>query len=428
MRSPAARRAAVVERAAQHAIAWLALAAGVGWWMAALLVAPEWNAALGPLTYGRWAPLHLDFMLYGWTGLPLVALLLVAYLPEEGVGRCAPWAVDAWSASLLLGGISWLAGGSSGRPFLDWRGAPRVAFLAALGVLALALALGVARRWALAGSAAQRRAAIRLALAWPLLAAVIPLLAWVSRPEVYPPVDPSTGGPTGASLLASSFAVFAVALLVPELLALPWRGRRWARRAPWALLAAHAAAWSTMPHGDRPHGDPRQLLAVASVALWLPLLAVHGRGYAWPATTRRWRRTAFVWAALLVVTAVAAFAPGALERAKFTDLLVAHAHLAMAGMTTAVVAVVLLVAAPEAARGLAKPWPFALWQGGTVLMLAVLGFAGGLEVAHPGLGFRPDPRLAALYAARWAAGTAMLVAAGAWLVDALRAPVAGSAA
>jgi cytochrome c oxidase cbb3-type subunit 1 len=78
----------LTEVATVHALAWLTVACGVGLLLALLLLFPGLNP--GPLTYGRWMPLHLDLALYGWLALPLVALLLRAYRPPD---RAAVWAV-----------------------------------------------------------------------------------------------------------------------------------------------------------------------------------------------------------------------------------------------------------------------------------------------------------------------------------------------
>ncbi len=44
--------------AAAHSLGWFVAANAVGVWLAGLLVWPGAGDALGPLTFGRWAPVH----------------------------------------------------------------------------------------------------------------------------------------------------------------------------------------------------------------------------------------------------------------------------------------------------------------------------------------------------------------------------------
>src|SRR5690606_34891873 len=115
---------ALALRVRRHALGWLVAANAVGLWLALLLVWPDAGRALGPLTYGRWAPLHLNWQLYGWCALPLVGALLRFHAPPSGRrdARWAGMALAAWTFALLAGGLSWLGGVVSGKLFLDWHG------------------------------------------------------------------------------------------------------------------------------------------------------------------------------------------------------------------------------------------------------------------------------------------------------------------
>jgi len=427
----AAARQALMARLSVHALGWLAVGNAVGLLLATLLLVPRLNTALAPLTYGRWVPLHLDLLLYGWCALPLVGLLLRLYLPAASPGRRSDrkpdrgplLALDLWSGSLAFSAVAWLAGAASGKPFLDQAGPARWLLVATLAVLWAVLAHGWrhGRRAAAAEPPAVRAARLALLAA---LAAVPPLLAWASGPGVYPAIDPDSGGATGGSLLGSSLAVVAI------LWAFPWiaggrpRGdaarRARVNRQTLALLAAHAGLFALLDHGDHSHHEALQVAALATLGIWPPLLARHLRCFAWPRPLRPWLAALAGWGGLLVASAFVTFLPGVLERWKFTDALVAHAHLAMAGMATALLVAILGAldgaGAPGGlARVFARPIPFALWQGGCLVYVLAMSVAGTLEGGDPALLYATPPPLAALYAARWVAGAAMLAASVAWL-------------
>ena len=426
------------ELVAAHAFGWLVAGSAVGLLLATLLLAPGLGDWLAPLGYGRWMPLHLDLLLYGWTALPFVGALLRGYGVAGGGARVA---LAAWSAALAAGAASWLAGATSGKVFVEWRGGARLALVAALLTLAGVLAGGWWRRWRrlAAGTSTQPRPgdarsrpatgaalaahAARGLLLLALLA--VPVALWATTdPGRYPPVDPASGGPTGTSLLGSTVGLLAALLAAPWLLGVAARDPRRARRVTVqtvAALAACAAAFLLLPHGDRSNREPAQVAALVALVAWLPLLPRYGRLFAWPAAARRWLAAFSAWGTLLLLSAVATFLPAALDRWKFTNALVAHAHLAMAGLTSAVAALLLvcLGGGGRVPAALAARWPFWAWNGGTAAMVGALGWLGTLEAADPGLLFRPgEAAVTVAYGARWLAGAAMLAAALAWLVRA----------
>ncbi len=410
-----------VELATVHAFAWLAVTCAVGLLMALLLLFPRLGAALGPLTYGRWMPLHLNLALYGWLALPLVALLFRAYLSQEGRGaaRGAAAAVHAWSASLLVGAASWLSGRTTAKPFLDWEGGARFGFLAALAFLAGTLAAGLFRRFR---EGMSRAALGGLAALWLGLLGVPIAMAAATSPATYPPINPDTGGPTGASLLGSTLGVIAIFLGTPPLLGLadrrPGRGR--AALAVSGALAVHGAFFAFVAHGDHSHREPLQIVAVASLLVWAWLLPPWLRRFEWPEGSRRWRLAFLAWGGALLATAVPMFLPGFLDRIKFTNALVGHSHLAMAGMASSFVGLLLVVLNQETRlRGvLGDRAAFWLWQAGNAVHVAVLALAGALEAADPAVVFRGDASVTVLYVFRAMAGMAMSTAAARWLARA----------
>lgn len=413
VRPGASGRERPVELATVHALAWLVVACGVGVLMSLLLLFPGLNAVLGPLTYGRWVPLHLDLVLYGWLALPLVALLFRVYRPRD---RAAGWAVQVWSGSLVVGAASWLVGRTTGKAFLDWEGIARGAFLAGLGFLALVLADGLVRR-------ARRGERVRaLAALWVGLLGVALAMASATSVRTYPPVNPATGGPTGASLLGSTLGVIAIFLLAPLVVASPRGDLRRAATEAFGALALYAAFFLAIGRGDHGHAEPLQIAAVASLLLWAWLLPRWLRRFRWPAGSRPWLLAFLGWGGALLASAVPMFLPGLLDRIKFTNALVGHAHLAMAGMATSFAALLLAsLNRRTRLRGvLADRAAFVLWHAGNTAHVAALAVAGALEAADPGILFRGDPPIAALYAVRTVAGAAMLAGAARWLGPALR--------
>ena len=420
----------LAEELVLHALAWLVAGCAVGMLLAALLAAPQANTLLAPLTYGRWAPVHLDLLLYGWSALPLVGLLLQLYLPGRpglGAGRMA---LAAWSGALGAGALALLAGGSSGKLFLDWSGPVKILWLAALTLLWCLLAGGfgralAARRPGADGGSAAASSPARLTLQGVLLlllAAGPWALALALEPRNYPPIDPSTGGPTGTDLAASTLAILPLFLALPVLLGLQRRPGAPRPLYLWALFALHAAALPFFGLGDQSHRSPLQIAAIASVLIWPLPLARHLLGHEWPAGSARWLTALGAWGALLATSALVTYLPGVLDAVKFTHALVGHAHLAMAGFVTSFAALTLhvLLRDSDARSTFSRLRPFVLWQGGTALHIVAMVTLGLLEAGDPGRLLRPDAGVTTLFAVRGAAGLAMLLAATSWFRHAVQ--------
>ena len=405
-----------IELATRHALTWLGAASGIGVLMSLLLLFPQLGAVLGPLTFGRWMPLHLNLVLYGWLALPLVGLLLRAYLPRDEDGYWAEMAVQVWSASLVVGAAAWLAGQSSGKLFLDWEGISRIFFLGNLLFLAGVLASGLVRRW---WAGMPRATAAGLWAFWALLLTVPIAMSFATSPKTYPPINPDTGGPTGANLLGSTLCVIAIFAGTPLLLGL--RRRTLLRRATYEVfgaLALHTAFFVAVDRsGERTHHEPLQIAAVATLLAWAWLLPRWLRRFEWPAGSRAWLVAFLAWGGALLASAVPLFLPGLLDRIKFTNALVGHAHLAMAGLATSFAALLLVVLNQETRLRdvLGDRVAYFLWNGGNVVHVGALVAAGALEAMDPGILFRGDPSITVLYAVRAAAGACMLAAAVRWI-------------
>lgn len=396
---------------ARHSLAWLLVGSLVGLGMSLLLLRPEWGVLLGPLTYGRWATVHLNVQLYGWCSVPLLGLLFRWYLPAHDE-RGGPLAVQTWSGALLFSVVAWLAGEVSGKPFMEWRGLTRWIMPAAMVVLAGELIAGYARR--------MRTDAVLLRglkfISLLTLAAVPFVMAWAADPGLYPVINPDSGGATGGSLLGSTLGIVILFLIFPWMVNLPVRRRSAWLAGAWVLLAAHYGWFFALDHGHRSHHEQNQIVALFSLVLWWPVLVVYLRHFTWPAGSQRWLFAFAGWGALLLITALYTFLPGILDRWKFTNALVAHTHIAMAGMLTCYL-VLLLVVLDQSGRHrdvLTNAVSFGLWHGGTYGMCGVLLWLGLLEADQPGLVFSSAPAAQIAYLARTLFGAGMTWAAYRW--------------
>jgi len=191
-------------------------------------------------------------------------------------------------------------------------------------------------------------------------------------------------------------------------------------RSVFAALGLHAVFFAAVGHGDHSHREPLQIAAVATLLVWAWLVPHWLRRFAWPAGSRPWLLAFLAWGGLLLASAVPMFLPGLLDRIKFTNALVGHAHLAMAGMATSLAALLLAVLNQETrlAGVLGDRAAFLLWHAGNGAHVTALAAAGALEAADPGIVFRGDWPITALYGVRAAAGAAMLTAAGRWIAQA----------
>ena len=235
-----------------HSFGWLVVANCVGVLLAWLLLFPRTGDLLGPLTYGRLMPLHMEWQLYGWCSLPLVGVLFKAFiLPDQGGIADVRFALVAWSAGLLAGGAGFLTAHASGKLFLSWSGFSRIFFPLCLFLVWGVLAVHFFRQ--LGKPVAERRQILLRAGLLLCLAAVPVLLFWSASRSVYPPVNPRSGGATGHSLLASTLGLLGLIAGIPLLLK---RGRRaspafvlfWGSYAlPWLvyLLIHHGNAANT---------------------------------------------------------------------------------------------------------------------------------------------------------------------------------------
>jgi cytochrome c oxidase cbb3-type subunit 1 len=420
MAGQAAAAPKVLAFAAWHSLFWLVFANAIGALLAALLLFPRLNGLLGEATYGRWMPAHINLQLYGWCSLPLVGFLFRAYGADRAPTAqwCRPilW---MWSCALAVGAFCWLGGHSSGKLFLDWTGYSRALFPLAQAALWLLLAVALARSWGSAENASLAAKAIKLGgLIFLLLVPVAIYLA--SAPNLYPPINPDTGGPTGASQLESVLVVVAILLLLPWGIAKRARRASWPNRVAWGVFAAEFLLCLALGRGDVSHHRPVQYISLGSLLIWLPIMPAYYGGFAWHENTRRWRVAFLCWWSVLVPTGWCLFLPGVLDHFKFTDGLVAHSLLAMAGFVSSVLIFAMVQLLGEDGRIFNGGWSFYVWQGAVLAYIAAMFAAGWREGYDPAFAIVPGGLRDGLYGLRLLLGLLMLAASADWLVDATK--------
>ena len=407
-----------VASAAWHALFWLVFANAVGVLIAILLLFPALNRLLGEWTYGRWIMVHMNLELYGWASLPLAGFLFKVYGADRGplAQWCRP-VMWVWSAALALGAYSWLSGHSSGKLFLDWSGYSRVLFPLAMIALWLVLAVSFVREW---NSAAIVTMAARSARVFGLvfLLAIPVAIFMAASPDFYPAINPDTGGPTGASQLESSLIVVAILLMLP--FGLTRRKRENVRMIPiaWAIMIAEFVLCIALGRGDISHHRPAQFLSLGCLLLWIPLTPAYYAAFEWRANTRRWRIAFLCWWSALVLTGWVFFLPGVLDHFKFTDGLVGHSLLAMAGFTSSLLIFVMVQLLGEGGWIFNRTRSFYGWNIAVLGYVVLMSAAGWREGFDPAFTMVPGVMRDAVYILRFVVGLAMLASSLDWLVDA----------
>ncbi len=356
--------------AARHALGWLVLANAVGVWMAALLLWPSLGSLTGEAGYGRWVPVHLNVQLYGWTSLPLLCWLFAIH--QVGSSKWAGPAIWGWSAALLLGAVSWLSGHTTGKIFLDWSGGSLLALMLAQGLLWWVLAAA----WRRHRTGWTKLKRIATALGLLMLAGVPWMLAMATSPSTYPPFDKTTGGPTGASLLGSTLSVVAMLLMLPASLGLSRAkpSKRWL----WWVFVAEFVTFIALEAKGGTHFSLPQIIGLGLLLPWLWWIPSEWKCFDWPERSIFWKRSMLVWWGLLTVAGWLEFLPGVLDRMKFTNGLVAHAHLAMAGFTSSFGLLLLtLLGGEKICSSLSRGG--LIWNAAVGLHVLVLMICGWLE-------------------------------------------------
>ncbi len=413
-----------VAGAAWHALLWLVFANAVGVMIALLLLFPLLNQLLGEWSYGRWIMVHINIELYGWTSLPMVGFLFRVYGVDRGaLARWCRPVLWVWSAALGVGAYTWLSGHSSGKLYLDWSGTARIFFPLAMLALWLLLAVAFVREGRKTNEKIYARSAKILGLA---LLFLVPIVMYAAcSPSYYPAVNPDTGGPTGASQLESSLIIVAILLMLPFGLTRRKAGHGSMIAIAWIIMLAEFLLCFALGRADISHHRPAQYLSLGSLLLWIPLTPVYYAAFEWNANTRRWRIAFLCWWPALVLTGWVLFLPGILDHFKFTDGLVGHSLLAMAGFTSSLLIFVTVQLLGEGGWIFNRARSFYGWNVAVAGYVVLMTAAGWREGFDPTFTIVPGAARNAIYILRLMVGGVMLASSVDWLIDAsklLRAP------
>lgn len=398
-----------------HALGWMLVANAVGVLLAVLLLFPQLGLIMGEWTYGRIVPLHLNLHLYGWLSLPLIGALFHVYrVHEAAAGVLARPVVWLWSVALAVGSWSWLSGVSSGKVFLDWKGVPCHLFAAVMSGLWILLAVVWWQGRDVQGS-------LRRLFGLLGLLPVPVALFLATRPELYPPVNPDTGGPTGASLLGSTLSVVFLLLILPMICGCRREGGgKRLSRSCWAAFVLELLLFLMLGQGESSHREVPQILGLGSLMVWIPLMTLYHRLWIWRDGMRKWGSAMLFWLGLLILTGWLSFLPGWLDRLKFTNGLVAHSHLAMAGFCSCFLMLLMGQVSPgPVGRVLGRTREFVCWQCAVVGYVALMWFCGWKESNDPGFVIMRSEGAVVLYVLRAVCGVVMLWVSFRWWRDLL---------
>jgi cytochrome c oxidase cbb3-type subunit 1 len=247
----------------------------------------------------------------------------------------------------------------------------------------------------------------------------VPFLIYAAAgPDSYPAVNPDTGGPTGTSQLESSLSIVAILLLLPLGLAHRKAGQAKAFALAWYTLLAEGLLCALLSRGDISHHLLAQYLSLGSLLVWLPLTPAYYAAFQWNSNTRRWRLAFLWWWAALVVTGWVFFLPGVLDHFKFTDGLVGHSFVAMAGFTSSLIIFVMVQLLGEGGWIFNRLRSFYLWHGSVIAYIVVVTVAGWREGFDPSFTIIPGLERNILYTLRLLTGILMLIASVDWFLDA----------
>jgi cytochrome c oxidase cbb3-type subunit I len=241
-------------------------------------------------------------------------------------------------------------------------------------------------------------------------------LAFAASPAVYPPVDRTTGGPTGSSLLGSALIVVNLMVILPRAVAVPID--KTGKPGIWMFLVFSWLFFGVTEWMGGTHFHWYQIVAMGVLLPWAWLLPRDWARFSWPDGSRGWRVAMFAWWGLLVVSGFLMYQPGVLDQIKFTQGLVAHSHLAMAGFTTSFCAMLLVLLT---GKRMGADWTVWTWHLAALAMIVTLALVGWREGDGPSWMLEQPAWRSWGFAARAFCGLLMWIVSIRWLIE-LRKP------
>ena len=239
-----------------------------------------------------------------------------------------------------------------------------------------------------------------------------------SSPNYYPAINPDTGGPTGASQLESSLMIVAILLILPFGLAKSRAGRSKVIAFAWTVMVAEFLLCFSLGRADISHHRPAQFLSLGSLLIWIPLTPAYYAAFEWHENTRRWRIAFLAWWSALVLTGWFLFLPGILDHFKFTDGLVGHSLLAMAGFVSSLLIFVLVQMLGEGGWIFNRTRSFYGWNIAVLGYVVLMTAAGWREGFDPAFTIVPGIARNTIYIFRLVVGVVMLASSLDWFIDA----------
>jgi len=169
---------------------------------------------------------------------------------------------------------------------------------------------------------------------------------------------------------------------------------------------------------DSSHHSVAQYMSLGSLLIWLPLTPAYYTAFEWNKNTRRWRLSFLCWWAVLIPTGWIFFLPGVLDHFKFTDGLVGHSFVAMAGFTSSLIIFVMVQLLGDDGWIFNRSRSFYMWHGSVAAYIVLVTVAGWYEGFDPTFTIVPGIARNVLYVLRLGTGILMTLSSLDWFVDA----------
>jgi cytochrome c oxidase cbb3-type subunit 1 len=182
----------------------------------------------------------------------------------------------------------------------------------------------------------------------------------------------------------------------------------------WATLVLDLALFALCDKGNSSHRPWQQAALLGALLVWIPLLPLYFRAFRFPDGRTEFQTAALGWFCLLTITGWISFLPKVLDSWKFTNALVAHSHLAMAGFVSCFNIFLLNSLRGETSPVIFRRTTFRAWNVATLLYVILMWIAGTLEAMDPAFTILPNAGRTFLYSARALCGVIMLICAAVW--------------